>query len=179
MDLGVLAAALAFIALVLTQSRQAVEYVSYRSPLGGPASTAVLPITLNMSSGPVILIGTGALFVCLGSQVDARIRTSSRVAPLVLLLSGVVFCAITAMLASEIWLSLGNTPSDSARLTSPSAQLSLTVVFIPVTVVSGLCALVALARHQSRRSDDIVYETVVNGNAEPTEVDSETIVPGT
>ena len=154
MDLGVLAAALALIAVALIQTRQAVEYVSYVRPFGGPVSTVAIPITLDMSSAPVILIGMGALFVCLGSLVDARIRTNSRVAPLVLLLSGAVFCALTTVGVSEIWLSLGNTPSDAAQLAPPSAGLSLTVVFMPVTVASCLCALVALSRHQSRRPDD-------------------------
>ncbi|MGH2485538.1 MAG: hypothetical protein ACRDHE_05960 [Ktedonobacterales bacterium] len=168
-DLGVLAAALALIALVLTQTQQAVEYVSYMSRFGGPMYTAALPITLNTSSGPVILIGVGALFVCIGALVDARILTSSRVAPLAMLLSGVAFCAVAAFLVNEIWLTLGNAPAASAQaaqaaqLAPPSADLSLTVIFMPVTVVSGVCASVALSRHQSLRSDDIRYDNVNPG----------------
>lgn len=152
MLLGVMAAAFGLVALAVTLTQRAVEYVSYTGPSGGPASTFTIPITLDRSSAPVILIGLGSALVCLGSQVDARIHVGSRVAPLVMLLSGVVFCAITTLSVSMIWLSIGSAPSDAM---SRSADLSLSVVYIPVTLASGVCAIVALARHQSLRAREM------------------------
>ena len=156
--LGFLAAALALVALGLSLTQQVVEYVYVDvGPNGQPLGIFAVPLTFNFASLPVTLAGVGALLVCLSAVVDARIYKRSRLAPLVMIVAGAIFCALATLVcyAANLWLYAERLPSDPyqpLRLVTAVAQsphVGLTILYAPIAVVSGLCALVALSRHQS------------------------------
>jgi hypothetical protein len=157
--LGCLAAALALVALALSLTQQVVEYVyADVGPYGRPVGIFAVPLTFNIASLPVTLAGVGALLVCLSAVVDARIYKHSRLASLVMIVAGATFCALATLVcyAAKLWLYAERLPSDPyqpLRLVAQVAQVphvSLTILYAPIAVVSGLCALAALSRHQSR-----------------------------
>lgn len=157
--LGALTVALALIALAASLTQQVVEYVSAEfGPNGGPGYLFAVPLTLNIASLPVTLAGVGALLVCLSAVVDARIYKRSRLAPLVMVVAGAIFCALATLVcyAANLWLYAERLPSDPyqpLRLVTEVAQIPhirLAVLYAPAAVVSGACAIAALSRRHSR-----------------------------
>ena len=156
--LGSLAALLALIALALSLTQQVVEYVySYSGPTGGQGYPLAVPLRFTIASLPVALAGVGALLACLGALVDARIYKRSRVAPLVMVVTGAIFCALATLvvLDANLWLYTERLPSDPyqpLRLVMEVAQIphvSLAIFYAPVAVVSAACAIAALSRRHS------------------------------
>ena len=158
--LAALTAALALIALAFSLTQQAVEYIS--SGLGSngePGAIWADPITQNVGSAPVVLVGVGALLACLGAVVDARIQRWSRAPLLAMVIAGAIFCAAAVAVTStaNIWLYAERLSSDPLQPLPAAAQLaqvphvSLAVLYAPVAVVCVACAVVALSRHQSRQ----------------------------
>jgi hypothetical protein len=158
--LGSLTAALALVALALSLTQQVVEYAS---AYGGPSGYLsgylfAVPMAFNIASLPVTLAGSGALLVCLGALVDARIYKRSRLAPLVMVIAGAIFCALATLvvIAANLWLYtelLSSGLYQPLRLVADVAQIphvSLVVLYAPVAVVSGASVLTALLRRQSR-----------------------------
>jgi hypothetical protein len=154
--LGSLTAALALVALAASLTQQVVEYASaYVGPSG---YLFAVPMAFHLASLPVTLAGSGALLVCLGALGDARIYKRSRLAPLVMVIAGAIFCALATLvvIAANLWLyteHLSSVPYQPLRLVADVAQIphvSLVVLYAPVAVVSGASVLTALLRRQSR-----------------------------
>ena len=109
-------------------------------------------------TAPAIFLGIGAPLVSLGSLVDARVRVAEqRILLLAMLLSGAIFYALADAVVGtgDIWVSVGRSPSNSAQcaqLAPHAGQVNLGMLYTPVAIAGALCALVALARHESRRA---------------------------
>jgi hypothetical protein len=134
------AAALALNALAFTWTQKVgVDNFVYCWP-DGECKTFVVtyPNTLYTRNMGEFLVG-GALLVCFGAIIDGRFGWS-RVAPLVMVLTGALFCLGVTWVAGGIWVNV--------LFAGFIVHDNLAIVYRPTAVVSGVCALVALLPRQ-------------------------------
>lgn len=125
--LGALTAALALVAVALTLTLPAVEYVNHAFPVG-PSATFALPMAFSFFNLPVMASGPGALAVCLGAVIDARfVNRRSRIAPLVMVLAGALLSAVVLLLVWALHIALILSPSQPAL---PSSARSLPLAWV-------------------------------------------------
>lgn len=158
--LGVIAAVLGLAALAFTLTHRTEEcyWVWYQYPSGGRIRVPVTGFVPPRINAPAILLGTGALLVVLGAVADARVRVADLRMPLLaMVLTGAIFSFFADFLVGAVgmWVAVGRSPSDSAlcpHMAPHADPVNLVLLYTPVTVVCALCVIVALARHESRRT---------------------------
>jgi hypothetical protein len=138
--LGSVAGALALITVAFTWNHQVLRNMGHCGP-SGQCYAWVVTGTVPSFWGE-FLVGS-ALVVCLGSIIDSIIDGlfgSSRVLPLVMVVSGALFCAFATLLAGAFGTLMG--------FALFNAQIPVFMLYLPTAVVSGVCALVALLPRQ-------------------------------
>lgn len=158
--LGVSAAVLgvAVVTFTLTHRTEECYWAWHYYPSGGRVRVPVTGFVPPSSNAPALLLGSGALLVLLGAVIDARVQAADdRILLLAMVLTGAIFSVFADIVvgAAGMWVAVWRSSSDAAQcpqLTPQAGPVELGLLYTPVTVVCILCALVALARHESRRT---------------------------